>query len=117
VKILPLLTPLLFALSLTGAVQAEVDVAVPAPVAPATIEVAKCAPHAAVQCLISGDTVVEDDDSVDLAALPKSNPNQQALVDAAMPVPEPKTFGMMAIGLALLGFASRRRQPSDKFGD
>ena len=120
-KILPFLASTLFALSLTGAAQAKVNPApmalpVPAaaPIAPAIIESEKCAPNATAPCLTSGETAARDDDSVELATLSKDNAHQP--VDAAAtPVPEPQTFAMMALGLALLGFASRRRQPSDKF--
>ncbi|USX27850.1 PEP-CTERM sorting domain-containing protein [Oxalobacteraceae bacterium OTU3CINTB1] len=110
----PLLTSVLVALSLTGAAQAKVDATPAAPIAPATIEVEKCVPNAASPCLTADDSAARDDDSIDLATLPTANPAQQ--VDAAAsPVPEPQTFAMMAFGLALLGFSSRRRQPSDKF--
>lgn len=108
----PLFTSLLFALSLTGTAHAKVDAAPAAPIAPATIDAEKCVPNAASSCL-SADNAAKDDDSVDPATLPKTNPAQQA--DAASPVPEPQTFAMMALGLALLGFSSRSRKPSDKF--
>jgi hypothetical protein len=112
-KITPLLTSLLFALSLTGAAQAKVNAAPVAPIAPATIDAEKCVPNAASSCMTADDTAARDGDSVDLATLPKAGPVQ---VDAAASaVPEPQTFAMMALGLALLGFSSRRRQPSDKF--
>ena len=115
-KILPFLASTLFALSLTGAAQAKPNPApsaLTAPIAPAIIEAEKCAPHAATPCLTSNETAAGDDDSVELA-LSKNNA-QQPVDAAASPVPEPQTFAMMALGLALLGFASRRRQPSDKF--
>ncbi|MEV4778550.1 PEP-CTERM sorting domain-containing protein [Burkholderia sp. LMU1-1-1.1] len=113
-KITPLLTSLLLALSLTGAAHAKVHTAPAAPNAAATIEAEKCVPNAASSCMTDDDAAAKDDDSVDLATLPKTNPAQQ--VDAAAsPVPEPQTFAMMALGLALLGFSSRRRKPSDKF--
>jgi len=108
-KITPLLTSLLIALSLTGAAHAKVAAAPVAPIAPATIEAEKCVPNAASSCMAAGD-----DDTVDLATLPKANPARQ--VDAAAsPVPEPQTFAMMALGLALLGFSSRSSKTSDKF--
>lgn len=116
-KISPFLASTLFALSLTGAAQAKVNpapVAPIAPIAPAIIEAEKCAPNATAPCLTSGETAAGDDDSVELATLSKNNA-QQPVDAAATPVPEPQTFAMMALGLALLGFASRRRQPSDKF--
>ncbi|USX21818.1 PEP-CTERM sorting domain-containing protein [Oxalobacteraceae bacterium OTU3REALA1] len=113
-KITPLLTSLLFALSLTGTAHAKVDAAPAAPIAPATIEAEKCVPNAASSCLSADDAAARDDDSVDLATLPKTNPAQQ-IDAAASAVPEPQTFAMMALGLALLGFSSRRRKPSDKF--
>jgi hypothetical protein len=117
-KITSLLTSLLVALSLTGAAHAKVHNAPAAPnVAPnaaATIEAEKCVPNAASSCITADDAAARDDDNIDLATLPKANPAQQ--VDAAAsPVPEPQTFAMMALGLALLGFSSRRRKPSDKF--
>ena len=111
-KITPLLSSLLFALSLAGAAQAKVDVAPAAPNAAATIETEKCAPNGAASCMTADEAAAKDDD--ELAALPKANPAQQADA-AASPVPEPQTFAMMALGLALLGFSSRRRKPSDKF--
>jgi len=107
-KKISLLASLLFALSLTGAAYAKADAAPATPNATATIDAEKCAPDATSPCLTA------DDDNIDLASLPKVNPAQQ--VDAAAsPVPEPQTFAMMALGLALLGFSSRRRQPSAKF--
>ncbi|SEO22405.1 PEP-CTERM protein-sorting domain-containing protein [Duganella sp. CF517] len=113
-KITPLITSLLFALSLTGAAHAKVDAKPAAPIAPATIDAEKCVPNAASSCLTADDSAAKDDDNIDLATLPKANPAQQ--VDAAAsPVPEPQTFAMMALGLALLGFSSRRRPSSDKF--
>lgn len=38
------------------------------------------------------------------------------LAPAAAPVPEPQTLAMTLVGLLLLGFASARRQASEKFG-
>ena len=113
-KITPLLTSLLFALSLTGTAHAKVDAAPVASNAPATIDAEKCVPNAASSCVGADDAAARDDDSVDLATLPKTNPAQQ-IDAAASAVPEPQTFAMMALGLALLGFSSRRRKPSDKF--
>jgi hypothetical protein len=37
--------------------------------------------------------------------------------EPATPVPEPQTFVMLMLGLVVLGFASRRRQGSEKFSD
>ena len=116
-KRISILTPLLFALSLTATAHAATARHAPdAPVhnATATIETGKCAPHATGPCLIADAPAAGEDDSVDLASMPKANPNQ-ALDDAATPVPEPQTFAMFAVGLALLGFTARRRQPSIKF--
>lgn len=112
-KITPLVTSLLFALSLTGAAHAKVDAAPAAPIAHATIEAEKCVPNAATSCMTADDTAAKDDDSADHATLSKADAAQRDA--AASPVPEPQTFAMMALGLALLGFSSRRRQPSDKF--
>lgn len=113
-KITPLLTSMLFALSLSGAAQAKIQAA-PAPhTATATIEAEKCAPDATSPCLTSDAVAAGNGDSVDIATLPKADPAQQSDA-AASPVPEPQTFAMMALGLALLGFSSRRRPPSDKF--
>jgi len=107
-KITKLLTSLLIALSFASAVHAKADAASATPNATATIDAEKCVPDATSPCLTA------DDDNVDLAALPKADAAQQADA-AASPVPEPQTFAMMALGLALLGFSSRRRQPSAKF--
>jgi hypothetical protein len=113
-KITSLLTSLLVALSLTGTAHAKVHTAPAAPNAAATIDAEKCVPNAASSCMSADDAATGDNDSIDLATLPKADPAQQ--VDAAAsPVPEPQTFAMMALGLALLGFSSRRRKPSDKF--
>lgn len=118
-KILPFLAPLLFALSLSGAAQAEVAVATQAPIAHATIEAVNeagnCPLHAGAPCLIAGDDAVPDNRSADLEAMPKTDPNQQAFDKAAMPVPEPATSVMVALGLALLGFTARRRTPTVTF--
>lgn len=114
-KILPFLTPLLFALSLSGTAQADAVVATQAPIAPATIEAGNCPPHAGAPCLITDDNAAREDGSVDLEAMPKTNPNQPVLDEAAMPVPEPATSVMMALGLALLGFTARRRPATVTF--
>ncbi|HEX8404105.1 MAG TPA: PEP-CTERM sorting domain-containing protein [Duganella sp.] len=118
-KILPFLTPLLFALSLSGTAHAEAAVAAQAPSAAATIEAGdeagNCPQHAGTECLITGESAARDDGNVDLAALPKTGPNQPVLDEAAMPVPEPATSVMMALGLALLGFTARRRAPTVTF--
>jgi hypothetical protein len=50
-KITPLLTSLLLALSLTGAAHAKVHTAPAAPNAAATIEAEKCVPNAASSCM------------------------------------------------------------------
>lgn len=114
-KILPFLTPLLFALSLSlGAAQAKAGVAPAAPTATATIDTEKCAPDAAAPCLTADDAAATADDRVDPATATKAA-QAQKFDAAASPVPEPQTFAMMALGLALLGFSSRRRKPSDKF--
>lgn len=113
-KILPLLTSLLFALSLSGAAQAKVDVAPAAPTATATIEAEKCAPDSAAPCLTAADAAASEDEHAGPATPPKGAAAQKPDA-AASPVPEPQTFAMMALGLALLGFSSRRRKPSDKF--
>ena len=113
-KISPLLVSTLFALGLTGAAQAGVHAAPTAPTAPAIIEAEKCAPNAAAPCLVAAEGASTDDERDELAPLAKANA-QQPVDAAATPVPEPQTFAMMALGLAMLGFASRRRPPSDKF--
>ena len=112
-KTTPLVTSLLFALSLTGTAHAKVDATPAAPIAHATIEAEKCVPNAATSCMTADDTAAKDDDGADHATLSKADAAQRDA--AASPVPEPQTFAMMALGLALLGFSSRRRQPSDKF--
>ena len=113
-KILPLLASTLFALGLAGAAQASVHAAPSAPTAHAIIEAEKCASSAAAPCPMAAETAASDDERDELAPLAKANA-EQPVDAAATPVPEPQTFAMMALGLALLGFASRRRQPSDKF--
>ena len=110
-KILPFLAPILFALSLSGAAQAEVAVAAKAPIAHATIEAEQCAPQAGSRCSITHDNAVGEDGAVDLEALPKTGLSQQAPDKAAMAVPEPASAVMLALGLVLLGFTARRRPP------
>ena len=113
-KISSFLASTLFALGLSGAAQASVHAAPTAPTAHAIIEAEKCVPNAATRCLVSADGAAADDERDELAPLAKANAQQPADA-AATAVPEPQTFAMMALGLALLGFASRRRPPSDKF--
>lgn len=107
-KVAPLISIVLLALSLTGGTQAE-----PAArhIAPATIELAQCDVNSPAPCGINGKDKVAE---VDLHALPSADPKQQQAADPATPVPEPKTFVMLMLGLVVLGFASRRRT-SEKF--
>jgi hypothetical protein len=50
-------------------------------------------------------------------ALPPADPKRQQTNEPATPVPEPQTFVMLMLGLVVLGFASRRSDPSEKFKD
>jgi hypothetical protein len=117
-KILPFFAPLVFALSLTGPAHAAVTTVVAPSIAHATIEAGKCPHDAAIKCLSSDDSVADkaDVDGID-DALPRTNANAnaQAVDSAATPVPEPETFAMLVVGLALLGVTARRRNETDKF--
>jgi hypothetical protein len=119
VKVLPLISTVLLAISLAGAAPA-VHAAAPAAAAasnfaPATIELVQCDANASAPCGInSKENKFSKTADSDLHALPSTDPKQQA-ADPAAPVPEPQTFVMLMLGLVVLGFASRRRVPSEKF--
>jgi hypothetical protein len=83
-------------------------------IAPATIELASCDAIAVTPCGID-NTVVAKTGEVDLHALPPADPKRPPASEPATPVPEPQTFVMLMLGLVVLGFASRRSAPSEKF--
>jgi outer membrane biosynthesis protein TonB len=116
VKVLSLISTALLALSLSSAVQAAP--AAPATnnnVAPATIVLAQCEANDPTPCGISSAPAKTGD--AEQNALAPTDPKQQAQNEPATPVPEPQTFIMLMLGLVVLGFASRRRQASEKFSD
>lgn len=114
-KVSSLISTVLLALSLAGAVPALAAAPAANNIAPATIELAQCDADTPAPCGINGK---EGKDSkaaeVDLHALPPADPKQQPAADPAAPVPEPQTLVMLMLGLVVLGFASRRRK-SEKF--
>lgn len=109
-KVSSLISTVLLALSLAGVAHAE-----PAKrnIAHATIEIAQCDVNGAAPCGIS--QVADKTGEVDLHALPPADPKQQPNADQASPVPEPQAFVMLMLGLVVLGVASRRGNPSEKF--
>jgi len=117
VKVVSLISTALIALSFAGAVQAKP--AAPdtnSNVAPATIVLAHCEANDPAPCGINSTPAVKPSEA-DQNALPPADPKQQPRTEPATPVPEPQTFGMLMLGLVVLGFASRRRQGSEKFSD
>jgi hypothetical protein len=116
VKVLSLISTALFAISLAGAVQATP--AAPTThsnVAPATIVLAHCEANDPAPCGISAPAVKTNES--DPNALPPADPKHPQQTEPVTPVPEPQTFVMLMLGLVVLGFASRRRQGSEKFTD
>jgi len=116
VKVVSLISTALIALSLAGAVQAKP--AAPdthSNVAPATIVLAHCEANDPAPCGISNGAPAAKSGEADQNALPPADPKQQPQTDPATPVPEPQTFVMLMLGLVVLGFASWRRQGSEKF--
>lgn len=110
-KVLSLISTVLLALSLAGAVQAKPAAAAPQDnVAPATIVLAHCDANDTTPCSIDAPVANEADHD----ALPPEHQKQQ-LTDPATPVPEPQTCIMLMLGLVVLGFASRRNTSLDKF--
>jgi hypothetical protein len=117
VKVVSLISTALIALSFAGAVQAKP--AAPdtnSNVAPATIVLAHCEANDPAPCGINSTPAVKSSEA-DQNALPPADPKQQPRNEPATPVPEPQTFVMLMLGLVVLGFASRRRQGSEKFSD
>ena len=108
-----LISTVLLALSLA---QAHAAVPAQAHIAPATIELAPCDATAATPCGI-GNAVAAKPGEVDVHALPPADPKRRPGEDPATPVPEPQTFVMLMLGLVVLGFASRRSEPTEKFKD
>ena len=108
-----LISTVLLALSLT---QAHAAGPAKERIAPATIELASCEATAATPCAI-GNTIAAKTGEVDMHALPPPDPKRRPGDDPATPVPEPQTFVMLMLGLVVLGFASRRSDPSEKFKD
>jgi hypothetical protein len=88
---------------------------VQAHVAPATIELPQCEADAAAPCGINNIEQPAKPRESELHALPPSDPKQPRAADPASPVPEPETFVMLMLGLVVMGFASRRRDKSEKF--
>lgn len=112
-KVSFLISTVLLALSLT---QAHAAAPAKEHIATATIELASCDADAAVPCGI-GNAAAANTGEVDLHALPPTEPKRQPASEPATPVPEPQTFVMLMLGLVVLGFASRRGAPSEKFKD
>jgi hypothetical protein len=108
-----LISTVLLALSLT---QAHAAGPAKERIAPATIELASCDVSVPTPCAI-GNTVAAKTGEVDMHALPPADPKRQQTNEPATPVPEPQTFVMLMLGLVVLGFASRRSDPSEKFKD
>lgn len=116
-KVVSLISTALLALSFAGAVQAKP--AAPdthSNVAPATIVLAHCETNDPAPCGISSTPAAKTSDA-DPNTLAPTDPKQQPQTEPATPVPEPQTFVMLMLGLVVLGFASRRRQGSEKFTD
>jgi hypothetical protein len=111
-----LISTALFALSLAGAVQAKPAATdAHSNVAPATIVLAHCEANDPAPCGISSAPAAKTSEA-DPNALPAES-RQQSQTEPATPVPEPQTFVMLMLGLVVLGFASWRRQGSEKFTD
>ena len=108
-----LISTVLLALSLT---QAHAAGPAKERIATATIELASCDATVVTPCGM-GDPMAAKTGEVDLHALPPADPKRQAANEPATPVPEPQTFVMLMLGLVVLGFASRRSDPSEKFKD
>lgn len=116
-KVVSLISTALFALSLAGAAQAKP--AAPdnhSNVAAATIVLAHCEANDPAPCGISSTPAAKVNEAEQNALAP-ADPKQQSQAEPATPVPEPQTFVMLMLGLVVLGFASRRRQGSEKFTD
>lgn len=112
-KVLSLISTVLLALSLAGAVQAQPAAPVTSNIAPATIVLAHCESIDTAPCSI--DAPADKSGDLDTHALPSTDPKLRQQNDPATPVPEPQTFVMLMLGLVVLGVASRRRQSTDKF--
>lgn len=117
-KVVSLISTALLALSFAGVVQAKP--AAPdthSNVAAATIVLAHCEANDPAPCGISNTTPAAKTSDADQNTLAPTDPKQQPQTEPATPVPEPQTFVMLMLGLVVLGFASRRRQGSEKFTD
>ena len=115
-KVPSLISTVLLTLSLAGAVQAAPAAPQTTNVAPATIVLAHCEANDPTPCGINGAQPAIRNNEADPSTLPPAqDPKQQARNEPATPVPEPQTFIMLMLGLVVLGFASRRRQRTDKF--
>ncbi|RZT08593.1 PEP-CTERM protein-sorting domain-containing protein [Duganella sp. CF402] len=117
-KVVSLISSALLALSFAGAVQAKPAApATDSNVAPATIVLAHCEANDPAPCGISNTPSAAKASDADQNTLSTADPKQQTQAEPATPVPEPQTFVMLMLGLVVLGFASRRRQGSEKFTD
>lgn len=115
-KVVSLISTALLALSFAGAAQAKP--AAPdthSNVAPATIVLAHCEANDPAPCGIGSSTAAARSNDADQNTLAPADPKQQPQTEPATPVPEPQTFVMLMLGLVVLGFASWRRQGSEKF--
>lgn len=110
-KVSSLISTVLLALSLAGAVQAQPAAPEKQNVAPATIVLAQCEANDTAKCGINTPVAAEDVTEADAHAT-TSAPNAN---EPASPVPEPQTFIMLMLGLVVLGVASRRSHSPDKF--
>jgi hypothetical protein len=116
VKASSLISTVLLALSLAGAAQAHPAAPAASIVAPATIELAPCDANTPTPCGFNAADAAKAVEN-DFHALPPANPKQRRNPDPVTPVPEPQTFVMLMLGLVVLGFASRRSRPTEKFQD
>ena len=114
VKVPSLISSVLLALSLAGAAQAQPAAPAASNIAPAIIELARCDAAFPAPCDIPV-AAAADAGETDLHAAPADPKRPNA--DEVSPVPEPKTFVMLMLGLVVLGFARRRKEASEKFKD
>jgi len=123
-KIATLIPALVVALGIAGAAQAEAQ-AVASSATP-TFETPRCYSNLSPYVCSAEEAELarlaadyrQFQGASDSAILPRQA-KERRQNDAAqpVPVPEPKTFVMVLIGLVLLGFTSQRREEFEKFSD
>ncbi|GJI88528.1 MULTISPECIES: PEP-CTERM sorting domain-containing protein [Duganella] len=116
-KISTLITAILLAAGLSAAALAQAETPAKDKVATATIVLAHCDANGAAPCDINNNAAATSPEDSDPAALPPDDPKRQQPVEPMTQVPEPQTFILLMLGLVVLGFASRGRKVSEKFGD